>query len=373
MKKRGAFIISLALVVVIGAAGFSKLEAAPAPAQGNPVELKFFSFAPEAHDGSISSKMIMQRITERTNGLVKFKTFFGGALGSVTEVLPYLKQGVVDLACFFPGYNPGFFQLATINSLYYMLSSIDGKNKAYLQITDEFAQVRDEFTAQNIKFLFYGSGDSPILVTNKKIEKKDDFKGMKIRSSWLDGLLLKSWGATPVAVEGPDIYDSMSKGIIDGAYGMPPQAMVSWAIQEVGKNFIATGVGPSAGVFVGMNLKTFQSLPPDIQKICVEEGKRLTDTYHEVNMASLRRIIPGKLLPAGVKIYALPEATQAELKKAAGTIVSDAWIATVVKAGVNEQLARRVVARFIELGKQFDQQTAAKELVQMYETEFKKK
>ena len=46
----------------------------------------------------------------------------------------------------------------------------------------------------------------------------EDLRGLKIRvPSRNSGLVVEAWGATPVSMPAPEIYNAMQTGVVDGA------------------------------------------------------------------------------------------------------------------------------------------------------------
>ena len=57
------------------------------------------------------------------------------------------------------------------------------------------------------------------ILTKKKIDSVEDFKGLKIRAPGAYGKFLRKLGASPVSLAWSEIYTSLATGVIDGAIG----------------------------------------------------------------------------------------------------------------------------------------------------------
>ena len=61
---------------------------------------------------------------------------------------------------------------------------------------------------------------SPINVIqtlNKPVKTLEELKGLKLRGTGRLGDIVKALGATPIPIETPDLYDSLKRGVIEGA------------------------------------------------------------------------------------------------------------------------------------------------------------
>jgi len=61
----------------------------------------------------------------------------------------------------------------------------------------------------------YGSG--LLFTKDKPVSKMEDLKGMKIRSHGTTAKVVKALGGIPVTMPMPELYQSLQKGVVDGA------------------------------------------------------------------------------------------------------------------------------------------------------------
>ena len=106
-----------------------------------------------------------------------------------------------------------------------------------------------------------------IVHTKKPVNKLEDMKGLKIRSTGLSAKLAQALGAAPVGMPMTESYDSLSKGVADGIL-CPEEALEGFKLGEV--IAYTTEDYPAAystAFFVVMNKAKWNSLPKDIQGI----------------------------------------------------------------------------------------------------------
>lgn len=247
---------------------------------------------------------------------------------------------------------------------------MEAKQRAFIQILEEFPEVSGEFTTQNVKLLFPASSNAPVLVSMNRIDKIEDFAGMTIRATGYYGMAINAWGGTPVDIVSSEMYESMARGVIDGAFGIPPQTAVGYGLHEISKYFIQTGTGPAAVLIGAMNLDSYNKLPPDIQKIFDEVGAETAAKYAEIRMDGIRKAMP-KIVESGIELYVLSDALMAQMEAVGKQPAHDKWLNDIVKAGISMEVAQKVLARFLELYQEYEAEATFKEFVEIYETEFK--
>lgn len=76
---------------------------------------------------------------------------------------------------------------------------------------------------------------------------------------------MKGWGAIPVQLPTPAVYENLQTGTIDGALS-ESLALRSFRISEVAENHLDVNV-TSALLFIGMNKRSLEALPADLQEL----------------------------------------------------------------------------------------------------------
>ena len=119
-------------------------------------------------------------------------------------------------------------------------------------------------------------------------------------------------GLTTVSMQIPDIYEGLSKGIIDAqALSIAPMAAMKW--HEVTKCFMGDR-HYAAGQFICINLKAFNALPADIQKTITEtavEAQKWGADFDKKNGEDTIDIFK----KAGLTVGQIPEADSQQMFK----------------------------------------------------------
>jgi TRAP-type C4-dicarboxylate transport system substrate-binding protein len=118
-----------------------------------------------------------------------------------------------------------------------------------------------------VKVLYFHAHGPGLLHSKKPVNKLGDLKGMRIRSTGMSAKIAKVLGAVPVAMSQDNTYEALLNNQVDATFG-PMEVLKGWNQAKVIKYTIDDCcVSYTTGMYVIMNLKKWNSLPPDIQKI----------------------------------------------------------------------------------------------------------
>lgn len=177
----------------------------------------------------------------------------------------------------------------------------------------------------NLKYWFVTQWDPANGIWSEKpVKKLEDLNGMKIRAGgYLANIGLKALGATPVTIAGSELAPAMMAGTVDGVltslgYGY------SIGLAKVSKYFVLTPLSPTWTAVTVMNRKSFDSLPPDLQKVVIDVGRELQEMVSLSTTAEYVMSLDTVAL-SGVKRVRLDKD---EFKKALQKVkvVEDEWI-----------------------------------------------
>jgi TRAP-type C4-dicarboxylate transport system substrate-binding protein len=115
------------------------------------------------------------------------------------------------------------------------------------------------------------------IVTRKPVRHLAEFKGLKLRTlaSPFESEQIKRLGATPVAMTLGDVLPAIQQGAIDG--GVAQVAVFTTMHYFDAAKFITQTNQRYIFSVAEISKKWFTSLPPDLQKIIVENGDRLAE------------------------------------------------------------------------------------------------
>jgi TRAP-type C4-dicarboxylate transport system substrate-binding protein len=220
-----------------------------------------------------------RKIEERTKGRVKIDMTFAGGLGKGAELLLLVGRGAVDMSSTPPGYNPDQLRYWRAFQIPFVFKSSEQAMDVLYKVVEEFPVYRQEMDKMGVVWLFqqplgiyYMTGPSPDCASVDKL------RGKKIRSFGADIPKAHSAvGAVPVTVDPTGIYEGLKLGTIDYSF-INAGNIQQYKLWEVGKH----NCGPLTAI-TGHNItigkKTWSRLPPDIQKIFLDQARETAKEY----------------------------------------------------------------------------------------------
>lgn len=248
-------------IVILGAAWLTGGTGAVA-AETEPIPLKLATHWPVLHDMNNVMVEFARDIGRESKGRIKVTYFPAGTLAGSGEKYQKLRAGVCDIANIHLSQHPGAFPLAQLTTLPFLFS--DGTEASWVlnRMLDAFSS---NLEAQNIKLLFMvGDPNFQILLSKKKVETPEDFKGLRLKCGGFADEALKLWGAVPVQLKHGDMYLALRRSVVDGIV-FPVGAARSFKLEEVSRYVFKLDLF-SYHLFMGMNLDTWKRLPEDLQK-----------------------------------------------------------------------------------------------------------
>ena len=225
------------------------------------------------------AKPFMALVTKATNGQVTFQHFPSEQLGKAKDMAQLTAIGVADVSYIVPSYSSDKFPLTAVAELPGIFDTECQGSLAFYKIshnggileTKEFApnQLRPLVTIALPAYQFQ-------LATSRDIKTAKDLEGLKVRTTGgaMD-LMMRSIGGVPVRMAAPEIYESLTRGTLDGLI-FSYQSSVSY---EFGKMLKSGTEGLNFGTAIltySMGEAKFKSLPENVRKALIEAGEQTT-------------------------------------------------------------------------------------------------
>lgn len=244
-------------------------------AKAGPTTFTFSMFMPSTHPQSIASENMAKEIEKRSNGRVKIDFFPGATLTKPRVCYKGVESGISDLgfSCF--AYTRGKFPVMEAVDL--PLGYPNGR--VATRVAWEYFKKMNPKELSGVKVLALSAHGPGILASKKDVNSLADIKGLKIRCTGLASKIGKCLNASPVAMPMNAAYEALQKGVVEATF-CPIEVLKSWKQAEVIDYVIETkALGYTTAMFVVMNKKKFESLPPDIQKIFEQVGEEWIDVF----------------------------------------------------------------------------------------------
>ncbi len=257
--------VVVSLLLLLGIAG-------PAFAE-KPIELSlYWALGRKALQWSALTRF-MDGVEASSKGRVKFKRFCCKAMGSSTGSIESVRGGSLDITTSgvgsFGKYDPSINMLV----MPYLFKDYDHASR--IMSSDLWGNMVKGLEKYNLKPLInLNAGFRDLLTVDKPVHKVADLKGIKIKTSNVKPFRV-AWellGAIATPMKTSEQYMAMKTGVVK-AVEMPPTNILATKLYEVAKFYSPVRVC-WLGPLVVMNLKRWNSLPPDIQDILIAEARK---------------------------------------------------------------------------------------------------
>ena len=297
----------LMAILLIGAIAVYNTTANAAEPQV--IKLKYSSSFMPPEPPSVYANHTLDLVEKKTEGKVKIERFMAGALGGPTEQLGLARSGGVDLISLHVDQYAQQLPLHQITNTEQLTSGAQGLTNV-TAIVHELKGTQPLFAAEqkknNIKILhFYCNGPTGI-TARFPAASLEDVKGKKVNViAAYQREVFKELGWIPVNVQIPELYEGLSRGVIDAIF-MATAANVPLRWHEVGKVHLQIGVNTILSTPLAFNVDRWNSFPVEVQKAFMEaawETAQWSVQQTEVNLKNTYKAFEGK----GAKVVYLSD------------------------------------------------------------------
>jgi TRAP-type C4-dicarboxylate transport system substrate-binding protein len=248
-------------------------------------------------------------IEKRTHGRVKFKWFMGGTLVKAEQGVTAIKSGIADIIMPFGVWAFGKqFPVSTALFMPFRFKNELHACQTFYESYRQIPELRAEYKGMKV-IGFFSTGISNFHMRSQFIKTMADLKNQRIWGGNAQGVAsLKIWGASPRITKLADIYMSLQRGAITGVI-FPTPPLHSFRFTDLVNKHTICDFVPAAQIAV-MNLKRWNSLPPDIQKVFMKYRLPLTVAVGVKNL-EMNKYILAQLKKRGDQIYIMPQAQRA--------------------------------------------------------------
>lgn len=279
-------------------------------------ELKIATVAPDKTPWANLLKDYKKAVEAKSGGRIKVRIFLGGTMGDENETVRMTARGELSGV----GASTG-----AVASLVEELNAIEipflfkNANEAdYVLDKYLLEPMEKKFRAKGLVLLMWSENGFRHFGASFPIKKPSDLKGKKMRSqeSYVHIEMWKSFEAAASAIPTTEVTTALKTGSVQG-FDQALLYMVAGAWHTSIKHMTLSAHIYQPAV-IALNKDWYDALPPDLQKIVIEEGRAIVRSGRD----QIRKMNP-KLVDivkkAGVTIATLTEAEKEEFaKKAAG-------------------------------------------------------
>ncbi len=342
-KKSLALILSITLILLSSAslASASSVEFDAALESMAPMKLNWAIGMGSSHRVIEVFEYFANSVKERSKGKIEIVLYPGETLVKNTDIFESVLNGIVDMGEADPSYSFSYFPLGSA----FFLPGISFTNST------EATYVANEWYKQDFKELsrakfLWAYGMSPSgLMTNKKVEKVDDFRGVQIRGTGYAIDAIKALGAAPVGITPAETYEALLKNTADAVL-MPLEALINWNFAEVVKYVTPIPGISTVNHYICISNNVWNRIPAPVQQMieevsleCVERVAPLWDSMDELGLEFATE--------KGSEIYELSDETKADIETLLSPI-QEKWLKDRQAQGLDGQAAIDILKKLQE-------------------------
>lgn len=259
MKLWRSKILFVALIALVSTSARS--------AEQRPITLTLATWGTPSHphEKEFVSRFI-ENAERESGGRLAFKYFPNGSMVKQDAVVNAVPGGLVDIALMIIDSWAGIAPDVSITATPLWPLTMDDARTQLVPGKPIYDYFSDIMRKNNVELLCLFDIGPPVIASRFPLEKPGDLNGKVIRAlSKGTAEDLQALKASPVVMSVGQVYAALQRGTVDGAMN-GIQGSIGLRYYEVASHEMATGgvLGTIVSGYV-MNLKKFESLPPDLQ------------------------------------------------------------------------------------------------------------
>ncbi len=275
--------------------------------------IKLGTTAPAGTPWEQALKAWKRRVKKATDGRVKIKAYWGGALGDEQTIADRVTRGGVQVyggSC--GGASNKVPELEGIE-LPYLFPTLKAADKA---LDSSYDFVDSMLNRRGLKLLFYSeNGRRSIGLKGGFVKSPSDLKGKKMRSQQTD-VHIDTWrglGASPVPMPVTEVLSSLQTGVVDGFDNTPLFTFAASWYQAV-DHFTLTQHSYQPGI-IAMNKEYWESLPADIRTALLGDPEAEARKHRKM-VRAMEPVLVQNFRNAGIAVHESTKAEKAAFAKA---------------------------------------------------------
>ena len=254
------------------------------------------------------AKVFGDKVTEKTNGEIKFRYYPAKSLYKPKEQWDALRKGALDMSVFPLDYASGKVPQLSITLMPCGVTSVaQGMTWRNKPIGKKVEKLMEDNGVRNLVWAWFDGGVGSKV---RQIKLPADVKGTKLRAAGKKfEFMLREAGASITSMPSSETYHALSTGVIDTML-TSSASFVSYRLYEV-LSYINAPKDYSIW-YMAENLiiseKTWQRLSPEQQKIFLEVAEWMNAEWVIPNFKTLVDKLIAEYTKAGVKIHYMTKA-----------------------------------------------------------------
>lgn len=263
--KRVCIVVAFGLVLAAGTA----------EAQDKKIVLRYGDHLPPNH--FLTEPMVrhwLNAVTKNTHGAVQFEYYPGEQLGKAKDLLALTLSGVADVALIAASYTSDKLPLTAVAELPGgPEKSCDATSAFHRVATGDGLLAAKEYGPLGYRAISVVVLPPQQIFSRRELKSAKMLDGMKLTTAGgAKEIMLRKLNAVPIRMGAPEIYESLSRGTIDGGI-LGTASILSYNLPGAAK-YVTQGENfGSTVVIIGMSEARWKQLPQSVQKVMTEAGE----------------------------------------------------------------------------------------------------
>lgn len=327
MKKAVLWVSTAVAALSVGL-----LSALPTFAQEK-IVLRVADSLPATHEiVRFATSYFLENVTKETGNRVTFEYFGSEQLGKARDLLNLTVAGAADIGYVAPSLVPEKMPLSEIALLPGLFEDACSGTKAFYKLATNGILAQNEFKANGVRVLIaILQPPNALFLTRQDPSDPKVVQNLKIRSTGgAQDMVVKSLKAVPVRTTGPELYESLSRGTVDGMIVSYASLLSYGWIDIVKYATIDQSFGSFAFTYT-ISEARWQKLPADVQQALVKVGAAATERTCAMMQQEVNSTI-AKLRERGLKLAPVNPASRAALDQTLGAVATE-WATSLDRKG----------------------------------------
>ncbi len=286
-------------------------------------------------------------IEKRTNGQIKFRFFWSGALLKAGDAMEGIGAGTADCGGAWGIYHPDKTPLWTVADPPFSHDNAYVGLKVMQEMFKTYQPLIKEVEHFNVKMLLpFVTGMTQLGTTKIPVHVPADVNGMKIR--FAGGQWAKFWkacDAVPIKLTQGEVYEALMRGTADAtqSYFFILEAYKHW---DVIKYYSVINAGELCSYGLAINQDRWKGFSPEIQKVFEAVSDEFVDKYAEGLIGAREKVIP-LAEKKGMKFIHLTGAERAKWLEKAKPFM-EAWVKSMDERGLPGKETQDTFLKLVE-------------------------
>ncbi len=230
-----------------------------------------------------AAKGVARNIEFLTNGEVKIEVFPGGTMGSPLKVTETVRKGVAEIGHNWAGYDWGIDKTTVLFAGW--AGGFNAEQMFHWLFEGGGLEMYQEYKLEKFGVHVFPCGMLPRemgMHSRKRLQKIEDFKGLKLRTAGAWAEIVSGMGVSTVILPGAEVYPSLERGVIDAIEWAQLSVNKTYGFEKIAKYLIMPGFHqPYALTECEVNKKAWDRIGERNQKLVQIAGKMTTYKFYQ--------------------------------------------------------------------------------------------